>query len=79
MHGGVACGAKRNQVRLRIVAGPAAKLLVVNLKYDNLRCQVLRRDGWRCQSCGSMSNLVGREPQGCTFRSAPIHDAFSFT
>jgi len=25
--------------------------------YDDLRQQVLRRDGWRCQSCGSMSNL----------------------
>jgi ATP-dependent DNA helicase RecQ len=25
--------------------------------YDKLRQQVLRRDGWRCQSCGAMSNL----------------------
>ena len=25
--------------------------------YEQLRNQVLRRDGWRCQSCGSMSNL----------------------
>ena len=25
--------------------------------YDGLRQQVLRRDGWRCQSCGAMSNL----------------------
>jgi len=25
--------------------------------YEQLRHQVLRRDGWRCQSCGSMSNL----------------------
>ena len=25
--------------------------------YENLRAQVLRRDGWRCQSCGAMSNL----------------------
>jgi ATP-dependent DNA helicase RecQ len=25
--------------------------------YQQLRQQVLRRDGWRCQSCGSMSNL----------------------
>jgi len=25
--------------------------------YDQLRNQVLRRDGWRCQSCGAMSNL----------------------
>jgi 5-methylcytosine-specific restriction endonuclease McrA len=25
--------------------------------YENLRQQVLRRDGWRCQACGTMSNL----------------------
>jgi 5-methylcytosine-specific restriction endonuclease McrA len=25
--------------------------------YQKLREQVLRRDGWRCQLCGSMKNL----------------------
>ena len=25
--------------------------------YDRLRRQVLRRDGWKCQCCGSRSNL----------------------
>jgi 5-methylcytosine-specific restriction endonuclease McrA len=25
--------------------------------YERLRQQVLGRDGWRCQSCGTMSNL----------------------
>ena len=25
--------------------------------YERLREQVLRRDGWRCQCCGSRSNL----------------------
>ncbi len=25
--------------------------------YENLRQEVLRRDGWRCQFCGSRSNL----------------------
>lgn len=25
--------------------------------YDQLRQQILRRDGWRCQFCGTMSNL----------------------
>jgi 5-methylcytosine-specific restriction endonuclease McrA len=25
--------------------------------YDTLRNQVLSRDGWRCQSCGTMSKL----------------------
>jgi 5-methylcytosine-specific restriction endonuclease McrA len=27
------------------------------MSYERLRQQVLRRDGWRCQSCGTMSNL----------------------
>ncbi|MGD0214807.1 MAG: HNH endonuclease [Terriglobales bacterium] len=27
------------------------------LSYEILRQQVLRRDGWRCQSCGTMTNL----------------------
>jgi 5-methylcytosine-specific restriction endonuclease McrA len=25
--------------------------------YEDLRQQVLRRDGWRCQRCGAMANL----------------------
>ncbi len=25
--------------------------------HEDLRQQVLRRDGWRCQKCGTMSNL----------------------
>ncbi len=25
--------------------------------YDHLRKQVLRRDGWRCQACGTRSGL----------------------
>jgi 5-methylcytosine-specific restriction endonuclease McrA len=25
--------------------------------YKNLRHRVLRRDGWKCQSCGALSNL----------------------
>ena len=25
--------------------------------HESLRQQVLRRDGWRCQGCGAMSNL----------------------
>jgi 5-methylcytosine-specific restriction endonuclease McrA len=27
------------------------------LSYESLRQQILRRDGWRCQSCGAMTNL----------------------
>lgn len=36
---------RRKQPRLRLES------------YEDLRQQVLRRDGWRCQSCGSMTNL----------------------
>ena len=28
-----------------------------SVSYERLRQQTLRRDGWRCQSCGAMSNL----------------------
>jgi 5-methylcytosine-specific restriction endonuclease McrA len=35
---------------------PARLRLDFNL-YEELRNQVLRRDGWRCQLCGAMSNL----------------------
>jgi 5-methylcytosine-specific restriction endonuclease McrA len=36
------------------------------ISYESLRRQVLRRDGWRCQSCGTMSNLEVHHQQ---FRS----------
>ena len=26
-------------------------------EYEELRLQVLRRDSWRCQGCGTISNL----------------------
>jgi len=33
------------------------RLLLQPELYEQLRKQVLRRDGWQCQSCGSRSNL----------------------
>lgn len=36
------------------------------ISYEKLRHQVLLRDGWRCQSCGGMSNLEVHHKQ---FRS----------
>ena len=56
--------------------------------YEKLRQQVLRRDGWRCQACGTMSNLevhhkefrsrVGDDSEGnlitlCTTCHACVH------
>jgi 5-methylcytosine-specific restriction endonuclease McrA len=35
--------------------GPPLRL--DSLSYESLRQQILRRDGWKCQSCGTMSNL----------------------
>jgi ATP-dependent DNA helicase RecQ len=40
--------------------------------YEALRQQVLRRDGWRCQSCGTMSNLEVHHKE---FRSHSGHDS----
>jgi 5-methylcytosine-specific restriction endonuclease McrA len=38
--------------------GPKRAPLRLNSdSYDQLRNLVLRRDRWRCQSCGTMSNL----------------------
>jgi ATP-dependent DNA helicase RecQ len=42
------------------------------MSYESLRQQVLRRDGWRCQSCGTMSNLEVHHKQ---FRSQSGDDA----
>jgi 5-methylcytosine-specific restriction endonuclease McrA len=35
----------------------SGRLRMDSVSYETLRQQVLRRDGWRCQSCGTMSNL----------------------
>jgi 5-methylcytosine-specific restriction endonuclease McrA len=42
------------------------------LSYESLRQQVLRRDSWRCQSCGAMSNLEVHHKE---FRSHSGHDS----
>lgn len=40
--------------------------------YESLRQQILRRDGWRCQACGTMSNLEVHHKQ---FRSHSGRDS----
>jgi len=50
----------------------AVPLRLDPLSYDSLRQQILRRDGWRCQSCGTMSNL---EVHHREFRSHSGSDA----
>ena len=44
----------------------SARLRLDPASYETLRQQVLYRDGWRCQSCGTMSNLEVHHQQ---FRS----------
>jgi len=47
--------------------GPKLALLRLDpVAYERLRRQVLRRNGWRCQSCGTMVNLEVHHKQ---FRS----------
>jgi 5-methylcytosine-specific restriction endonuclease McrA len=41
-------------------------------EYESLRQEILWRDGWRCQSCGTMSNLEVHHTQ---FRSQAGDDA----
>ena len=42
------------------------------VSYERLRQQMLRRDGWRCQCCGAMSNLEVHHNQ---FRSHSGQDS----
>jgi len=39
------------------VIRPDAPLRLNPESYEKLRQKVLRRDAWRCQSCGAMANL----------------------
>ena len=42
---------------MRMIRLKAAPSRLDPLSYESLRQQILRRDGWRCQSCGTMTNL----------------------
>jgi 5-methylcytosine-specific restriction endonuclease McrA len=51
---------------------PKSTMRVEPTSYEKLRLQVLRRDAWRCQACGAMSNL---EVHHQTFRSRSGEDS----
>jgi 5-methylcytosine-specific restriction endonuclease McrA len=55
-----------------MIRAKAARLRLDPLPYQSLRQQILRRDGWSCQSCGSLSNL---EVHHKKFRSHSGHDS----
>jgi hypothetical protein len=42
---------------MSLIGPKLAPLRLDPVSYQSLRQQVLRRDGWRCQLCGTMSNL----------------------
>ena len=42
---------------MRTIRPKAPRIRLDPASCDRLRKQVLRRDGWRCQYCGAMSNL----------------------
>lgn len=48
------------------------RLRLNSASYAKLRRQILQRDSWRCQACGSMSNL---EVHHQDFRSQGGHDS----
>jgi 5-methylcytosine-specific restriction endonuclease McrA len=42
---------------MKCVRPKQARLRLDPREYEHLRRAVLRRDGWRCQWCGAISNL----------------------
>jgi len=70
-------GAERNKVRFRIIAGLAAKLLVVNLKVGH-RAAGLTSPAVATQHLAA-EIVILLEPQAGTFRSASSHVTFSVT
>jgi ATP-dependent DNA helicase RecQ len=42
---------------MRMIRPKTPPLRLDPVSYESLRQQILNRDGWRCQSCGTMSNL----------------------
>ena len=52
----------------------AALLRMDPLAYESLRQQILRRDGWRCQSCGTMSNLEVHHRQFRSHSGADVEE-----
>jgi 5-methylcytosine-specific restriction endonuclease McrA len=49
-------------------------LRLESLQYENLRQQILHRDGWRCQSCGAMSNLEVHHREFRSHSGADVED-----
>jgi len=57
---------------MNLIGPKLSPLRLDPLSYEILRQQVLRRDSWRCQSCGTMSNLEVHHKE---FRSQSGNDS----
>ena len=57
---------------MNLIGPKAVRLQLDPDLYEQLRNEVLRRDGWRCQACGAMSNLEVHHKE---FRSQSGHDS----
>ena len=55
-----------------MIRAKSARWRLDPLSYESLCQQILRRDGWRCQSCGTISNLEVHHKQ---FRSHSGQDS----
>ena len=42
---------------MSLINSKSARVRLDKASYEILRLQIVRRDSWRCQSCGAMSNL----------------------
>ena len=42
---------------MSLMSAKSSRLRLAPKLYEDLRREVLCRDGWRCQNCGAMSNL----------------------
>lgn len=51
------CGPTHSLLSQVYIRPKIARLRLDPVLYEALRQQVLCRDGWRCQSCGAISNL----------------------
>src|SRR5437879_1030363 len=54
------------------IASKPLRLRLDPASYESLRQHVVRRDGWRCQSCGATSNLEVHHQE---FRSRSGNDS----
>ena len=57
---------------MNVIRSKTPPVRLDTIAYEKLRQEVLRRDGWRCQSCGAMSNLEVHHQQ---FRSHSGEDS----